>query len=137
MGILKSRRRFLAGLVAAGLYGPLTQFGLARMALAGQTQQPKLKVVLMNLPDGLAVDSIKGVGFGDGRGLWHPLTQGMDTTVFELNEVSRELAAYRSQSLYLRGIILGPGNVGHDGWKWALRDSAASMSSIDVCWGRL
>lgn len=136
MGILKSRRRFLAGLAAAGVYGPLTQFGLARMALAGQTQQAKLKVVFVVLPDGLAVDSFKGGAFGDGRGLWHPLTQGTDTTEFELNEVSRELAAYRSQSLYLRGLILGPGNEGHNGWKWALRDRAASMSSIDVLLGQ-
>ena len=136
MGILKSRRRFLAGLAAAGVYGPLTQFGLARMALAGQTQQAKLKVVFVVLPDGLAVDSFQGGGFGDGRGLWHPQTQSTDTTVFELNEVSRELAAYRSQSLYLRGILLGPGNVGHNGWNWVLRDRAASMSSIDVLLGQ-
>ena len=136
MGILKSRRRFLAGLAAAGVYGPLTQFGLARMALAGQTQQAKLKVVFVVLPDGLAVDSFQGGGFGDGRGLWHPQTQSMDTGVFELNEVSRELAAWRSQSLFLRGIILGPGNVGHNGWNWVLRDRAASMSSIDVLLGQ-
>lgn len=136
MGILKSRRRFLAGLAAAGVYGPLTQFGLARMALAGQTQQAKLKVVFVVLPDGLAVDSLQGGGFGDGRGLWHPLTQNTDTTVFELNEVSRELAAWRSQSLYLRGIILGLGNAGHNGWTRALRDNAASMSSIDVLLGQ-
>lgn len=136
MGILKSRRRFLAGLAAASVYGPLTQFGLARMALAGQTEQPKLKVVSVVLPDGLAVDSFQGGGFGDGRGLWHPHAQSMDTTEFELNEVSRELAAYRSQSLYLRGIILGPGNVGHNGWNWVLRDRAASMSSIDVLLGQ-
>ena len=37
MDILKSRRRFLQGLAAASVYGPLSQFGLARMALAGQT----------------------------------------------------------------------------------------------------
>jgi hypothetical protein len=136
MGILKSRRRFLAGLAAAGVYGPLTQFGLARMALAGQAQQPKLKVLIAVVPDGLATDSYQGGAFGDGRGLWHPDAQGMDTTVFTLKDVSKELEAYRSQSLYPRGIILGPGNEGHAGWKWALRDNAQSQSSIDVLLGQ-
>ena len=135
MDILKSRRRFLAGLAAAGFYGPLTQFGLARMALAGQSQQARLKVVFVVVPDGLAVDSYSGGGFGDGRGLWHPKAAGMDTADFILNDISAELDAYRSQSLYLRGIILGPGNVGHDGWRWVLRDSDKSQSSIDVLLG--
>lgn len=136
MDILKSRRRFLAGLVAAGVYGPLTQFGLTRMALAGQSEQARLKVVFAVIPDGLAVDSYNGGSFGDGRGLWHPTAQGTDTTAFELNEVSAELAAYRNQSLYLRGIILGPANVGHKGWNWVLRDNANSQSSIDVLLGQ-
>jgi hypothetical protein len=136
MGILKSRRRFLAGLAAAGFYGPLTQFGLARMALAGQAQEARLKVVFVVVPDGLAVDSYTGGGFGDGRGLWHPNTLDMDTTAFTLNEVSSELAAYRNQSLYLRGIILGPGNVGHDGWNWVLRDNEKTQSSIDIVLGQ-
>jgi hypothetical protein len=136
MDILKSRRRFLAGLAAAGVYGPLTQFGLARMALAGQTQQPKLKVLFVVVPDGLATDSYRGGAFGDGLGLWHPDAQGTDTTAFTLKDVSKELEAYRSQSLYLRGIILGPGNVGHDGWNWVLRDGARSQSSIDVLLGQ-
>ncbi|RAI71828.1 Tat pathway signal protein [Pseudomonas fluorescens] len=136
MGILKSRRRFLAGLAAASVFGPLTQSGLARMALAGQSEQARLKVVFAVVPDGLAVDSYNGGGFGDGRGLWHPAAQGTDTTAFTLNEVSSELAAYRNQSLYLRGIILGPGNVGHSGWNWVLRDSAQSQSSIDVLLGQ-
>jgi hypothetical protein len=136
MGILKSRRRFLSGLAAASVFGPLTQFGLARMALAGQSEQARLKIVFAVVPDGLAVDSYNGGGFGDGRGLWHPTAQGADTTAFTLNEVSSELAAYRNQSLYLRGIILGPGNVGHSGWNWVLRDSAQSQSSIDVLLGQ-
>ena len=137
MGILKSRRRFLAGLVAAGVYGPLTQFGLARMALAGQTQEARLKVVFVVVPDGLAVDSFQGgENFGDGRGLWHPVSSEMDTTAFTLNEVSSELAAYRSQSLYLRGILLGPGNAGHNAWGWLLRDSQQGHSSIDVLLGQ-
>jgi len=135
MGILKSRRRFLAGLAAAGVYGPLTQFGLARMALAGQSEQARLKVLTVVIPDGTAVDSYQGGGFGDGRGLWHPNAQGADTTTFTLNEVSKELEAYRSQSLYLRGIISGPGNSGHNNWNYVLRDSAQSQSSIDVLLG--
>ncbi|WP_137804461.1 DUF1552 domain-containing protein [Pseudomonas sp. G(2018)] len=135
MGILKSRRRFLAGLAAAGVYGPLTQFGLARMALAGQSEQAQLKVLTVVIPDGTAVDSYQGGGFGDGRGLWHPTAQGTDTTTFTLNEVSKELEAYRSQSLYLRGIISGPGNSGHNNWNYVLRDSAQSQSSIDVLLG--
>lgn len=135
MGILKSRRRFLAGLAAAGVYGPLTQFGLARMALAGQSEQGKLKCLFCVIPDGTAVDSYQGGGFGDGRGLWHPTAQGTDTTTFTLNEVSKELESYRSQSLYLRGIISGPGNSGHNNWNYVLRDSAQSQSSIDVLLG--
>lgn len=136
MGILKSRRRFLAGLAVASVYGPLTQFGLARMALAGQAEESRLKVVFVVVPDGLAVDSFQGGNFGDGRGLWHPTAQGMDTTAFTLNEVSAELAAYRSQSLYLRGIILGLGNAGHNAWNWVLRDSHFSHSSIDILLGQ-
>lgn len=136
MGILKSRRRFLAGLAAAGFFGPLSQFGLARIALAGQSQQPLLKIVFVVIPDGLAVNSYQGTGFGDGRGLWHPSSPGPDSTAFTLNEVSAELAAYRNQSLYLRGLILGPGNVGHNGWHWVLRDNEKSQSSIDVLLGQ-
>ncbi|MDI3395487.1 DUF1552 domain-containing protein [Pseudomonas sp. V98_8] len=135
MDILKSRRRFLAGLVAAGVYGPLTQFGLTHMALAGQSEQPLLKVLIVVIPDGTAVDSYRGGPFGDGRGLWHPTAQGMDTTAFTLNEVSKELDAYRNQSLYLRGIIAGPGNSGHNNWNYILRDSEKSESSIDVLLG--
>ncbi|POA20245.1 Tat pathway signal protein [Pseudomonas sp. FW300-N1A1] len=138
MGILKSRRRFLAGLAAASVFGPLTPFGLARMALAGQSQQAKLKVVFVVVPDGLAVDSYTSYGFGDGLGLWYPQAQNSDTTAFTLNEVSAELAAYRHQSLYLRGLILGPeaANVGHTGWNYVLRDSEASQSSIDILLGQ-
>ncbi|QJI29820.1 DUF1552 domain-containing protein [Pseudomonas sp. ADAK18] len=135
MDILKSRRRFLMGLTAVGVFGPLTQFGLARIALAGQTQQPKLKVVFFVVPDGLAVDSATAYS-SDGRGLWHPAAQEMDTDNFQLNEVSQELAAYRDQSLYIRGTILGPGNEGHNGWTWALRDREKKMTSIDVLLGQ-
>ncbi|ALN65679.1 tat (twin-arginine translocation) pathway signal sequence domain protein [Lysobacter antibioticus] len=131
MDILKNRRRFLAGLTAAGVLAPLSLYGLARMAVSGETQAPHLKVVFFVTPDGLAVDSFTGGAFGDGRGLWHPDAQGDDTGDFTLGEVSRELEAYRHQSLYLRGTILGPANVGHSGWKWVLRDSAESKTSID------
>lgn len=134
MDILKSRRRFLTGLAAVGVFGPLTQFGLARIALAGQSQQAKLKVVFFVVPDGLAVDSESAYS-SDGRGLWHPSANGLDTSDFQLNEVSQELAAYKDQSLYLRGTILGPGNEGHNGWTWALRDSQKKMASIDVLLG--
>lgn len=135
MDILKSRRRFLAGLAAVGIYGPLTQFGLARLALAGQSQQAKLKVVFFIVPDGLAVDSSSAYS-SDGRGLWHPQAAALDTSDFTLNEVSQELAAYKSQSLYLRGTILGPGNEGHNGWTWLLRDREKKMASIDVLLGQ-
>ncbi len=135
MDILKSRRRFLAGLAAVGIYGPLTQFGLARLAQAGQSQQAQLKVVFFIAPDGLAVDSSAAYS-SDGRGLWHPHANALDTPDFELNEVSQELAAYKSQSLYLRGTILGPGNEGHNGWTWLLRDREKKMASIDVLLGQ-
>ncbi|NVZ51151.1 DUF1552 domain-containing protein [Pseudomonas sp. B6002] len=135
MDILKSRRRFLAGLAAMGVFAPLTQCGLARMVLAGQTQQAKLKVVFFVVPDGLAVDSGSAYS-SDGRGLWHPSASALDTSDFQLNEVSQELAAYKNQSLYLRGTILGPGNEGHNGWTWALRDREKKMASIDVLLGR-
>ena len=135
MDLLKSRRRFLQGLAAVSVYGSLSPFGLSRMALAGQTEQAKLKVVFVVVPDGLAVDSYTGGGFGDGRGLWHPTAQDVDTSAFTLNEISAELAAYRDQSLYLRGIMLGPGNVGHSGWNWVLRDTKSSQSSIDILLG--
>ncbi|WP_429481385.1 DUF1552 domain-containing protein [Pseudomonas sp. 18175] len=138
MDILKSRRLFLAGLAGLGAVGAvaaLTRCGLARMALTGQSQQAKLKVVFFVVPDGLAVDSASAYS-SDGRGLWHPSANGLDTSDFALNEVSQELAAYRNQSLYLRGTILGPGNEGHNGWTWALRDREKKMASIDVLLGR-
>jgi len=137
MNVLTSRRRFLIGLAAAGVVLPLSSSGLVRMALAGEKQQAKLKVVFFVVPDGLAVDSITGGGFGDGRGLWHPaVTAGLiDTAEFHLSAVSQELAAYRDQSLYIRGTMSGQGNAGHNGWMNILRDKGQSMSSIDVLLG--
>ena len=54
MNVLTSRRRFLMGLAAAGVVLPLSSSGLVRMALAGEKQQAKLKVVFFVVPDGLA-----------------------------------------------------------------------------------
>ena len=61
MDLLKSRRRFLQGLAAVSVYGSLSPFGLSRMALAGQTEQAKLKVVFVVVPDGLAVEFIQAL----------------------------------------------------------------------------
>ncbi|WP_369989301.1 DUF1552 domain-containing protein [Pseudomonas xanthosomatis] len=141
MDILKSRRRFLMQMAAAGTLIPLSSSGLAHCLLQGQQEVPCLKVVFFIIPDGLAVDSFKmtppaaGVASHDGKGLWFPKTEGEDTADFELNEVSKELADYRGQSLYLRGLILGPGNVGHKSWDNILRDSVSSMRSIDMVLG--
>lgn len=137
MSIVSSRRRFLMGLAAMGALLPLSKSGLVRMALAGETQQAKLKVVFFVVPDGLAVDSMTGYGFGDGKGLWHPTVTGSatDTAEFELGAVSQELAAYRNQSLYIRGTMSGLGNAGHNGWNNILRDKGQSKSSIDVLLG--
>lgn len=134
MDLLKSRRRFLMQLAAAGACLPLSRSGLAQYLLHGQTQQARLKVVFFIVPDGLAVDSWSGPEH-NGNGLWFPHAQGLDTDNFELNAVSRELEAYRAQSLYLQGIVLGVGNAGHNGWTKTLRDNAGQMSSIDKLLG--
>ncbi|WP_409277159.1 DUF1552 domain-containing protein [Pseudomonas defluvii] len=148
MDMLKSRRRFLMQLAATGALLPLSRVGLAKMALLGESQQAKLKVVFFIVPDGLAVDSFNGPEH-NGNGLWFPTAAGnasrgldlsnrdftLDTSDFTLNAVSQELAAYREQSLYLRGFILGPGNGGHNGWNYALRDNQGSKPSIDILLG--
>lgn len=131
MDILKSRRRFLMQLAAAGGYASLSGCGLAQYLLHGTKEQPHLKVVFFIVPDGLAVDSYSGPEH-NGNGLWFPKhAAGEDTSDFQLNEVSQELDAYRNQSLYLQGMILASGTGGHAGWQYALRDSAGRMSSID------
>lgn len=130
MDILKSRRRFLMQLAAAGALIPLSGSGLAQHLLQGEREQSKLKVVFFIVPDGLAVDSYSG-NEHNGNGLWFPKAQGEDTADFELNVVSKELEHYRAQSLYLQGIILATGTGGHNGWLYALRDSQGKMSSID------
>lgn len=132
MDILKSRRRFLMQLAAAGTLLPLSSSGFARYLLQGQRQEPRLKVVFFIIPDGLAVDSYNGAY---GKGLWFPSAASEDTAYFELNAVSQELAAYRDQSLYLQGIIVASGQGGHAGWQYALRDSKGHMSSIDKILG--
>ncbi|ATP48177.1 DUF1552 domain-containing protein [Pseudomonas sp. ITEM 17296] len=132
MDILKSRRRFLMQLAAAGTLLPLSSSGFAQFLLQGERQVPRLKVVFFIVPDGLAVDSYSG-GYGDG--LWFPRAVSDDSTNFELNAVSQELAAYRDQSLYLQGIIVASGQGGHGAWNYALRDNKGQMSSIDKILG--
>lgn len=135
---LYARRIFLRNLVvaasAAAMGLPLYGCGGPRMqALAAGA---KLKVVFFIVPDGLAVDSWTGGGFGDGLGLWHPTANAGDSTDFQLRDVSAELTAHRAKSLYLRGVMLGEGNSGHNGWNVLLRDRAAQLPSIDVVLGR-
>ncbi|QXH47324.1 DUF1552 domain-containing protein [Pseudomonas xanthosomatis] len=130
MDLLKSRRRFLMQLAAAGTLLPLSSSGFAQFLLQGQRQEPRLKVVFFIVPDGLAVDSYSGAEH-NGNGLWFPKARADDTADFELNEVSKELADYRAQSLYLQGIILATGTGGHNGWLYAMRDNQGKMDSID------
>jgi len=134
MDILKSRRRFLMQLAAAGALLPLSSSGFAQYLLQGQRQEPRLKVVFFIVPDGLAVDSYSGPEH-NGNGIWFPQAASEDTADFELNLVSQELAAYRQQSLYLQGIIVGSGVGGHQGWNYAMRDRQGQMSSIDKILG--
>lgn len=134
MDILKSRRRFLMQLAAAGTLLPLGGCGLAQFLLQGQRQEPRLKVVFFIVPDGLAVDAYSGPEH-NGKGLWFPQAASDDTADFQLNVVSEELAAYRQHSLYLQGIIVASGTGGHAGWQYALRDSKGQMSSIDKILG--
>ncbi|EMQ2876830.1 DUF1552 domain-containing protein [Vibrio navarrensis] len=137
MSFLKSRRRFLQAAAGASVLAPLSLPGLTRIAHAGTTGQAKTKVVFFVIPDGLATDSFTGQ---HNKGLWFPSTQAagaIDTGDFSLNEVSKELEAYKAQSLYLQGIILGGGNAGHGGWAEVLRDRNKSHSSIDVLLGQV
>ena len=46
-----------------------------------------------------------------------------------------KLGKYASQSVFLKGLIVGSGTGGHNGWTTVLRDSNASQSSIDVILG--
>ena len=124
-----SRRELLKGIMATGIAAPLSMGGMARLAHASGA--PKLKVVFAVIPDGFGVDTFGGY---DG-GLWFPKAQGLDTDQFTLNELSKELAAYRHQSVYLKGLIVNSGTGGHNGWQYILRDSAGQNSSIDLILG--
>ena len=138
MLFLKNRRRFLQAAVSASVLTPLSLSGLTRIATAASTGASKTKVVFFVIGDGFATDSFNGE---HNQGLWFPhlndAPNTSDTEVFTLNEVSKELAAYRSQSLYLQGIILGGGNAGHGGWAEVLRDKNKNHSSIDVILGEV
>jgi len=124
-----SRRQLLKSLMATSVAGPLSMGGMARLAHAAGT--PKLKVIFAVIPDGFGVDSFGGYN----NGLWFPDAAGLDTDQFTLNELSKELADYRNQSVYLKGLILNSGTGGHNGWKYILRDSAGQNSSIDLLLG--
>jgi len=124
-----SRRALLKGIMATGITAPLSLGGMARLAHAADA--PKLKVVFAVIPDGFGVDTFGGY---DG-GLWFPKAQGLDTDQFTLNELSKEFADYRSQAVFLKGLIVNSGTGGHNGWQYILRDSAGKNSSIDLILG--
>ncbi|UTA46831.1 DUF1552 domain-containing protein [Simiduia sp. 21SJ11W-1] len=125
-----NRRRFLQSLLATGVAAPLSMGGFARMALAQGSA--KLKVVFAVIPDGFGVDAYGGYN----KGLWFPETGGLkDTGNFQLNEMSKHLAAYKNQSLFLKGLIVGSGTGGHNAWTTILRDTNASKTSIDLLLG--
>jgi hypothetical protein len=139
---LKSRRRVLVGLAAAGVAatgGALfwNKHRLAKMVLQGQTQASKLKVVFYVIPDGFATD-----GYAPGnrlKGLWYPFPDdppGHDTTEFALNEVSGILAEYKTTSLFLKGLGFNQGNyVGHGSAPHLLRGKGPAGASIDFHFG--
>ena len=124
-----SRRAFLKSLATMGAATPLSMAGMSRLAFAADN--PKLKVVFAVIPDGFAVDSYGGF---DG-GLWFPETSEKDTSNFALRPMSDVMSKYRNQSVFLKGLIVGSGTGGHNGWNTILRDSKASQSSIDVLLG--
>lgn len=135
---MQSRRKMLiaAGEVAA--VGALGYFGLKHFLSSDKDGKagPKLKVVFLVAPDGMGDDTVPGYT----GGLWRPAVDRDDTQTFTLRPASSELEPYKSQSLYLTGLILGVGNVGHNGGNMILRDSAASFnlshqSSIDTILG--
>lgn len=134
MNTLLSRRRFLKGLTSSAAIAPLSLPGLTRMAMASETQQSRLKVVFFVIPDGFGTDSFNG---GFNQGIWFPDAPVNDSDQFTLKAASQVLADYRSQSLYLQGLICGPGNAGHNGWKQVLRDSSGSQTSIDNILGQV
>lgn len=118
------RRSFLKKLMATGS-------GAAALNMLPQLAQAntgsKLKVVFAVIPDGFGVDSY--AGYNDG--IWFPKTNAVESTNFELNELSQHLGSYANQALFLRGLVLGSGTGGHNAWKTILRDSNSSQTSID------
>lgn len=150
---LKSRRRLLLGLAAGGAAAAGGLFWnkglLARMALQGQTQASKLKVVFYVIPDGFAVNGYGGPLSGEKslpmNGLWYPYSHppqggvdapGFDTSDFPESELTGLLSAYRSKSLYLKGLSFNEsGYVGHGSPPWLLRGPGQTGASIDVHFG--
>ena len=120
------RRAFLKNALQMGGVCSLAMSQLGNLAFAAG--ESKLKVVFAVIPDGFGVDAYGG--FNDG--LWFPKVSAPESTNFELNEMSRHLGEYSKQSLFLRGLLLGSGTGGHNGWQAVLRDSNASQTSIDL-----
>lgn len=119
-----SRRQLLKNLATVGS-ASLLMPTLSRLAFAEVSQ---LKVVFAVIPDGFAVDPYGGYD----NGLWFPSAASTDTTNFTLNEMSRHLGEYANQSLFLKGLILGSGTGGHNGWQTLLRNSNGNKTSIDL-----
>lgn len=119
-----SRRGLLKNLFACGT-GAAGLGMLPSLAHAGDAS--KLKIVFAVIPDGFGVDSY--AGYSDG--IWFPKTTAVESTNFELNEMSKHLGEHANQALFLRGLLLGSGTGGHNGWKTILRDSNSSSTSID------
>lgn len=119
-----SRRSMLKHLFAASAGS--TGLGLLP-SLAHASDSSKLKIVFAVIPDGFGVDSY--AGYDDG--IWFPKTNAVESTHFELNELPKHLGHHANSALFLRGLLLGSGTGGHNGWKTILRDSNSSATSID------
>ena len=129
MSLQSSRRNFLKSMASASALAPLSLGGMSRLAFAAG--QPKLKVVFAVIPDGFGVDAYGGYN----NGLWFPITNSKDTTNFQLNEMSQHLGSHANRALFLKGTLLASGTGGHNAWKYILRDSAGSKTSIDLLLG--
>lgn len=122
--MLSRRALFKKAMTTAGAL-PLALSPLGKLAFANEAS--KLKVIFAVIPDGFGVDAYGG--YDDG--LWYPQVSGIESTNFQLNEMSQHLGEYKNQALFLRGLILGSGTGGHNGWTTVLRDSNSSQTSID------
>jgi len=100
-------------------------------SLAKAAGEAKMKLVFAVIPDGFGVDPYGGYN----NGLWFPNTNSKDTTNFQLNEMSRHLGNHANQALFLKGTLLASGTGGHNAWKYILRDSAGSKTSVDILLG--